>query len=212
MEKAPNRKIISVFEHKALYLGVQKNGVEFKADHLEAMARFLGKGPVPYFQLIHKGVRFSKYVGVIQVRDLTIEILPKADKASKEGDITVWKNVLLDMLRACRMLKVKSLSHASLQLRSHSILDLYIGIFLDEVEKLLHQGLVKRYRTESGNQKTWRGKMLFQKQVAHNAVLTRSVFLSSAKPTTKTTSSIRYCSKPFGYFPGLPCILYCSTG
>lgn len=143
--------------------------VTFEEKHFEALAKYAEKMPLPYYSLLHRGVKFCEYVGVIQVGDLTIEILPKADK-SPTPDKGKWRNVLLDMLQACRMLKVKSISHANLYLRKHSILDLYIAMFLDELETLLHQGLTKKYRTAEANQKSWKGSMLFQQQVAKNLI------------------------------------------
>lgn len=166
----PNRNSIKVFEHTTLRVDDTQGKLGFKKKHLDALARYLESAPVPYYQIMHNGVRFLEYVGVIQAGDLTIEVLPKADRNSGEKEKEKWQKVLFDMLRVCRIIKLKSLSHAHLLLRTNSILDLYIGMFLDEVEVLLHQGLVKRYQRVSGNQKAWKGKMQFQQQIQRNTV------------------------------------------
>ena len=58
-----------------------------------------------YFEPIAKGVKFSQYVGVIQIDGLTIEIHPKADK---DEDSAPWRHVLLNMLKACGKLKAST--------------------------------------------------------------------------------------------------------
>ena len=78
MKKSKNKSLITIFEHQKLKVGEQYNGVTFTNKHLEALERFYGNGAL-YFNLIHRGVQFNNYVGVIQVKNLTIEILPKAD-------------------------------------------------------------------------------------------------------------------------------------
>lgn len=164
-------KTIQVFEHSRLRIGEVVGEVEFKEKHFLALSKYLEKSPLPYYQLMYKSVKFCEHVGVLQVGDLTIEILPKADQnLADEANKAKWRNVLLDMLKECRMLKVKHLSHAHLKLRSHSILDLYIEMFLDEADYLLHQGLVKRYRTCEANQKAWKGSLQFAEQVSKNTI------------------------------------------
>ena len=114
-------------------------------------------------------------MGIIQVGKITLEILPKADKnALQNADL--WHSVLLDMLRECRLLKVESLSSARLQLRNNSILDLYFEIFLKEMEILVRKGLCKSYRLEQGNQKTWKGKLLFKQQIRKNHIQKQRFF------------------------------------
>jgi len=95
-----SKNSIQVFEYQELKL----DNANFKKHHLDAMIKFNDKNDNKYFTVIHKGIKFNSYVGVIQIGSLTIEILPKVDKDnsnSKEQKKT-WQNVLLNMLRVCR--------------------------------------------------------------------------------------------------------------
>ena len=63
---------IVVFEHQTLKLGQENLGANFDEDKLKALQKFYGDKGVPYFNLVHKGVRFTEYVGVIQVGTLSL--------------------------------------------------------------------------------------------------------------------------------------------
>src|SRR5688572_33252646 len=122
-----SQNTITVFEHETL----KADGVRLHTDQLKAFQRFYGEKGTPYFSLVHNGVRFNEFVGVIQVGNTTIEVLPKADKNSNKED---WKNMLIGMLRTVNHFEVHTPSSSSLKLRSNSILDLYFELFLNEVE------------------------------------------------------------------------------
>jgi 5-methylcytosine-specific restriction enzyme subunit McrC len=156
---------ITVYEHQPLRLGAI-----FTSSHLKKMAEFYGEGDCPYYTLINEGVKFKEYVGVIQVGDLTIEILPKTDKYSKKEDEEKWRSVLIDMLRKSGILKVSAPTSANLSIRRNHILDLYFELFLSEIERLLHEGLIKKYRKTESNLSTLKGKLNFSKHIAHNLV------------------------------------------
>lgn len=157
---------IQVFEHQTLKIGQYPN---FTEKIWEAMMRFNDRHQQRYFTIVHRGVKFRHYVGVLQVGRLTIEILPKADK-HENADKKHWQSVLISMLKTCRLLKIESLSNAQLRLQQHFILDLYFELFIEEVEKLLHEGLIKKYRNTIDNQSAMRGRMHFSKQIQHNTV------------------------------------------
>ncbi|MGB4971763.1 MAG: restriction endonuclease, partial [Cyclobacteriaceae bacterium] len=63
---------LTVFEHQTLKVGQIVNDVVFERKHFEALEKFYGNG-VPYFGLIHDGVKFNEFVGALQVGRLTIE-------------------------------------------------------------------------------------------------------------------------------------------
>ncbi|MEL6925592.1 MAG: hypothetical protein AAFO94_16225, partial [Bacteroidota bacterium] len=117
-----------------------------------------------YFQLLHRGVRFSHYVGVIQIGQLSIEVLPKADRDTR-GNSDKWHTVLLDMLRECKLLKVETQGRAHLRLRSNHLLELYFELFLQELERLMRQGLLKSYRLHTGQLSVVKGRIDFQRQL-----------------------------------------------
>ena len=125
-----------------------------------------------YFTVIRDGVKFSQYVGVIQAGNLTIEILPKADKESviDHAMKPAWRGILLDMLKECRQLKINHVERARLNLRSNSILEIYIELFLNEIDRLLQVGLVKKYKISEGNKSALKGRLDFGKNLAFNII------------------------------------------
>lgn len=155
-----------VFEHETIRIGEQRRGIVFTQKHFNGLAAFQEKAQ-KYYKLVHQGIRFTHYVGALQINDLIIEILPKADK-KETADRQVWHGVLLDMLQYCRLIKVENLTAAHLRLRSNSILELYYDLFLQEVESLLREGLVKTYRRKEGQQTTLKGRLLLSKQISTN--------------------------------------------
>jgi 5-methylcytosine-specific restriction enzyme subunit McrC len=119
-----------------------------------------------YYNLIDNGIQFKEHVGAIQVGDLTIEVLPKIDR--KEDNSTQWHDVLLDMLKECRLTKPSPTGYANLKLRHNSVLDLYVEKYVIELEGLLHRGLVKKYKTDEDNQTSLKGNLKFAQHIQHN--------------------------------------------
>ena len=74
-----NSSLITVFEHERLYV----DGKKFTAEHFNKLTLYNEEHQHTYFDIGYQMVKFKSYVGVIQMDNLTIEILPKADKASK---------------------------------------------------------------------------------------------------------------------------------
>lgn len=160
------KKFIQVFEYQKLrYDDV---GI-FRKHHFDAMVKFNELHQNKYFTIIHKGIRFGSYVGVIQIGGLTIEILPKADN-KENADKNLWQNVLLNMLKVCKHIQVESVSETQLKKKYHSILDVYFELYLDEIERLVKKGLIKKYRKNQSNQTALKGKLLFSQNIQHNLV------------------------------------------
>lgn len=159
---------ISVFEHQILREG--EHG--FTELHRKTLERFVGDNDETsfnYYTLVHKGIKFRQYVGVLCLNGITIEILPKADRGCE--DKSFWRDKLIFMLSRVYKLDVQSPSTAPQELRTNSpILDIFIKKLLDEVDILLNRGLVKCYRKEEGNQKSLKGKLLINKQIQKNYV------------------------------------------
>jgi 5-methylcytosine-specific restriction enzyme subunit McrC len=158
-------KHITVFEHESLRL--DRENKRLLPSQLEALQSFYGQEGIPYYSLIHHGVKFNEHVGVIQVGNTIIEILPKVDRNS---DVNRWRNVLISMLRAVGVFDIHAPSNSDLQLRANSILDLYFELFIRELEYLFRRGLVKKYRRIEGNSPALKGSIHFAKHINLNLV------------------------------------------
>lgn len=161
-----NKKFIQVFEYQKLRY--DESGA-FRKHHFDAMVKFNELHQNKYFTIIHQGIRFGSYVGVIQIGGLTIEILPKADN-NENADKNLWQNVLLNMLKVCKKIQIESFSETQLKKRYHSILDIYFELYLTEVERLVKKGLIKKYRKNKSNQNALKGKLLFAQNILQNIV------------------------------------------
>lgn len=161
----------SVFEHQSIKLNDEIDGVVFDSGKLKALQSFYGEKGVPYFNLIHKGVCFKEFVGVIQVGETVIEVLPKADSLSNSlNEKNRWRDILINMLFSVGIFDIHSPSNSDLKLKSNSILDIYFELFIAEVEYLLHSGLIKKYRKNEGNVTALKGNILFGKQIQKNII------------------------------------------
>ena len=165
-------RLIQIFEHERLTLTANERGEKLTPSELDKLYEFNDRHNNEYFTGIRDGVKFTEYVGVIQIGGLTIEILPKADKKQRNEprDYDIWRNALLSMLAMCRQIKVESVSQASLNKRYHSLLDLYYEIYLDEVNALIHKGLIKQYRTHSANTRVLKGRIEFAENIKKNLI------------------------------------------
>jgi len=162
-----NNKIKKVFEYSTLSLDDT-----FKEEHFKRLIHYNEKHGNKFFSVGNNRIYFKQYVGVIQIGDVIIEILPKADKSSvdDESSKNKWHDTLVDMLRECGFIKLENLTNANLKLRSASLIDLYFETFLNEVQSLIHHGLVKQYRLEESNLYKLKGRLIFSRNISENLI------------------------------------------
>jgi len=164
-------RTIQVYENSKLRIG-QKFGerqIEFKEQHFQALTSYNDKHGKEFFKVGHKHIQFTSFVGVIQVLDLTIEIMPKID--TKENKINSDKDYLIKMLRVCKNVPLSPTENAKQRIRKNSsLLDLFFQKFLDDTETILHRGLKKKYLREQSNLPVLKGKLVFSKHISQNIV------------------------------------------
>lgn len=165
---------IQCFEHEILRVGAQEASQPFTYEQWESLVRWQEKQKQPFFSVVHRGIKFSQWVGVLRVGSLTIEILPKAE--AERDSCTIdrsqlverWKARLLRMLKESHHLDIRSVDEASLRLQNHTILDLIFERFLDHAEALIAQGLIKRYRLVARNRTAVKGRIDYPADTSTN--------------------------------------------
>jgi 5-methylcytosine-specific restriction enzyme subunit McrC len=160
---------IKVFEYDCLKVG-EKN---FTQKHFEALAEFyekqIAEKKETFFNLGNKNVKFKQFVGVLKVGDLTIEVLPKIDRGKAENK-GMWQKILLQMLIRSKTIPILPNNLAQLNAQKHTLFEAFIQLFLQEVERILADGLVKKYRSKEGNLNALKGRLMFGRHIAENIV------------------------------------------
>jgi 5-methylcytosine-specific restriction enzyme subunit McrC len=154
-----------IFEHGTLKVGEPG----FTLGHFDALVRFNEQHGCTFFDVGHHRLHFKSFVGVLKVGSLTIEILPKAEKAAS-ADKGKWQRALLQMLRLSGIIEVESAPEADLHTRRSPLIDLYLESFVAQVERICHAGLVKKYRVKEGNLQKLKGRIIFREQIARNHI------------------------------------------
>lgn len=172
-----NQKQVFVFEYGVLEVGKTYNGNEFEQSQFDTLAKYLTVNPkCQFYSLYHKRVKFSSYVGVIQIGNITIEVLPKTDK--HDQDVSLWQSILVKMLVISLDVESKTTNNAHINIKKHSVLETYMQLFLNEVQNILHDGLVKKYRFEEGNRPALKGKLLIAQHAVKNIVHAERFYVS----------------------------------
>ena len=171
-------RLIQVFEYEKLTADtVCTRGEKVGIKIIDKLLHYNDVNKNIYFEGQRNGLKFKNFVGVIQIGNTTIEILPKADKLSNDSaQKKIWHSILLDMLRHCRKIKVDAITEASLRKKNHSLLDLYFELFINEVKLLMQQGLIKKYDKESSNVTALKGRLEFSNNIQQNLVRNERFF------------------------------------
>ena len=146
-----------------------------------------------------KFIQARNYVGVLQTKSgLTIEILPKiADKNDAERS----KAVFIKMLRTLKNFPFKSSNLASLKTQNLPLLEIFISMFLYELEALVKKGIKSDYVVLEENLNFLKGKLSINEQIKRNSVhkerfyVGYSEFLSDIKINRIIKTTLKFLYK-----------------
>lgn len=146
-----------------------------------------------YLKFAGKKLKAQNYVGLIQTKSgFYLEILPKTFRTAKESEGFVSKDIedkqnsiksaktlLLKMLQSLKDSPFKQSHFAHLKLAKMPLLEIFILMFLDELEKLVKKGLKSDYIVREENRKFLKGKLLFDENLKLNFAHKERFFTSS---------------------------------
>jgi len=155
-------RTIEIFEHQTIRIGEGITEPQFGA-----LVRFNDAHDGRYFDVGHRKITVKSFVGYVEVGDLSIEILPKADRGSK-SPTKVWRDGLLEMLRIALGMRIDQPSTAAQSLARFRLLDLIALGYLTELEPLMHNGLAKGYRGDEANGSVFRGRLKIAEHLRDN--------------------------------------------
>ena len=146
-----------------------------------------------------KFIQARNYVGVLQTKSgLTIEILPKiADKTDTDKS----KAVFIKMLRTLKNFPFKSSNLASLKIQNLPLLEIFISMFLCELEALVKKGIKSDYVALEENLNFLKGKLSINEQIKRNSIhkerfyVGYSEFLSDIKINRIIKTTLKFLYK-----------------
>jgi 5-methylcytosine-specific restriction enzyme subunit McrC len=105
------------------------------------------------FVVGHRNVKFNHHCGVIQARGISVEILPKV-----ADDDDFDRGLLLQMLACAMGFDISRLEASQLRLQDHTILQILLCWFCDELSTQCHAGLLREYVNHSDELPVIRGR------------------------------------------------------
>lgn len=157
---------IKIFEYEKLRITKSNEGLS--KFHFETLVKFNEKNENKYFDIIHNGIVAKNYVGIIKIDNLTLEILPKI--ANENLDYITSKRLLYTMLKISKTLPIDQKFIVNLKHSNSDPLVLYFIRYLEEIERLIHLGLVKKYKFNESNQKALKGNLIFPEHIKQNLI------------------------------------------
>lgn len=157
---------------RALKAFILSPGARGEADGLEVMGLSARRG-------VGEILTARSHVGLISLDDGTcIEILPKIAGLSPDAaGRDEARKIFLRMLRALEDPPCRRFSFSRLAAEHCDLLEIFIGMFLDEAGRLASQGLRSAYRSVERNERVYKGRLLHAQHLRHNLVRGDRFFL-----------------------------------
>lgn len=163
-------EILSVIEHSSLPIIAERTNAQraLGVHHARLLEKLAPNLPAGTFRWGHQSVRFAQFCGVIQLDDLTLEILPKIH--GKEEKPESCRTVLVQMLQTARIIHTHKGARAGINTQQHSLLDIFIQHFCHDLHTQILQGKLRNYIEEEENLSVMRGRLVISQHVRHNLV------------------------------------------
>lgn len=115
-------------------------------------------------------IRVKNYVGIVSLKSgTTIEILPKTAYNPKSDETEFARRFVVEMLYASGNISYKSFQRANLEAhRNMNLYEVFIRLFLDELNELYKKGLKAGYVFYEDNENFLKGKVLFNEHIKRN--------------------------------------------
>lgn len=107
----------------------------------------------------------QQWIGVISLKNTSLEILPKIADSCNEEELM---NSLIFMINTVYGLNIKNSIKSKSSILQNGFFELLINIFLDELNLQLNQGLHKEYRKNTANLNCIKGSIVFNKHLHKN--------------------------------------------
>jgi 5-methylcytosine-specific restriction enzyme subunit McrC len=113
-------------------------------------------------------LKAQNYVGVVQTQNITIEILPKIYNTKNLDEV---REIFIEMLKPLLNINEIQINRANLgTTKNRNIYEVFISMFIDYLNKLIHKGIKSEYIEKEENQKFLKGKLQFTKQIRKNYI------------------------------------------
>ena len=119
-----------------------------------------------FFKITKDVIVPQNFVGTILLDDIQIDILPKIPLV--ENNIEVEKIRFLEILQNIDYFKEKIFSNSKIEIIDTSILELFIHLFIEEVEKIVKKGLIYKYVDKNENLNVFKGKLDINSHIKYN--------------------------------------------
>ena len=119
-----------------------------------------------FFKITKDAIVPQNFVGTIPLDDIQIEILPKIPLV--ENNIEAEKIRFLEILQSIDYFKEKIFSNSKIEITDTSILEIFIHLFIEEVEKIIKKGLIYRYVDKNENLNVFKGKLDINNHIKYN--------------------------------------------
>ena len=112
-------------------------------------------------------IKFINYVGIIKIKNLIIEILPKI---SLSNDIIKDRKMLIFMLSKCNKLSVDIKELLNSNILNNSLLDILAKVYSKKLLNELQKGLYREYVSKEEALSIIKGKILISKSIKENTI------------------------------------------
>jgi 5-methylcytosine-specific restriction enzyme subunit McrC len=115
-------------------------------------------------------ISFNNYVGLIQTKKgFQVQVLPKIDyDVEEDSGHEKTKKIFLGMLSSMKDFPGKTFNDASLNVGKMNLYELFIAMYIKEVQVLVKHGIRSYYVQKEDNLNCLKGKLLFSQHIKQN--------------------------------------------